>query len=751
MQQNQEESYNIQGLLSKIDTYNKNIKNNIEDIDLKYMIDDVFNWCQVLAAKMDPLYGNNKNGEPILLTQDVKSNLIDVYKNLNEATQNVIKTKPQAKNDKAFVEMTQYIDNLITKDIQAVVNAKNDVSLPDTIRNGRSVQAHLNSADCKKTGNSMNTRIIYEKGGKNYVFTQNNYFDPDKTLNKLSDKYLKGYPEYADFFKKMMKFENYKDLTDNTTLYNLNSNKIVLPLNYIENQNPPAYNAIVKSGAVKEYQKFSKDPNFYAVFLNFCEDARNTTFSIQYNNNYMHIQKDEPINDRNNAMSAIASLFNQDQLIVHSEPAKIELDGNIIEGNVMNFADGADLHTAKVDDPLYNLELKDVDTPEAKKSICDLQVIDYICANMDRHHENLFYKIDENNKLIGIQGIDNDSSFNTKGEKYYRKGQNFSVGYGNMTVISESMANLICNTPASMVDIILKGSKMSEKAHDMAVERFNVLKGMLIDVDRARKVKKFDDIRMNNENCTPDDAVINIIPDDKWDQFPIDSLAGLDFRRPKHNLFQTVAKVPNITKKRKTHYFNELRDYQKPKMDLHAAMKGNAYIFNDFDKLIDANNSKIRGSSPQYEAVITELANFMKYQKTINFDNHTKNVDEFKEKLESLKQTVDTYVNKKYEDKKKKEFNTYTKNRVHTMERFSEFIRNTLINVTDLNSKFEDGRTRVNEKIDYLKAQKVKPMDNNEELKKDVSMEQNNEISTSRINNPSINNPNKNKDLTNNH
>jgi len=43
--------------------------------------------------------------------------------------------------------------------------------------------------------------------------------------------------------------------------------------------------------------------------------------------------------------------------------------------------------------------------------IADLQVLDYICGNIDRHGGNLFYQFDDDGKLIGVQGIDNDSSF----------------------------------------------------------------------------------------------------------------------------------------------------------------------------------------------------------------------------------------------------------------------------------------------------------------------------------------------------
>ena len=55
------------------------------------------------------------------------------------------------------------------------------------------------------------------------------------------------------------------------------------------------------------------------------------------------------------------------------------------------------------------------ETGAAKSQMADLQVLDLICGNVDRHSRNIFYDIreDENHRLYlaGIQGIDNDTSF----------------------------------------------------------------------------------------------------------------------------------------------------------------------------------------------------------------------------------------------------------------------------------------------------------------------------------------------------
>ena len=49
------------------------------------------------------------------------------------------------------------------------------------------------------------------------------------------------------------------------------------------------------------------------------------------------------------------------------------------------------------------------------QQLSDIEVLDFICGNVDRHMGNLIYTV-ENNKIVSVKGVDNDSSFgNLKG------------------------------------------------------------------------------------------------------------------------------------------------------------------------------------------------------------------------------------------------------------------------------------------------------------------------------------------------
>ena len=89
----------------------------------------------------------------------------------------------------------------------------------------------------------------------------------------------------------------------------------------------------------------------------------------------------------------------------------------------------------------------------AKQNIylADMQVLDYLCGNVDRHGANLVYQLDDNGKIIGIQGIDNDSSFARFSGQM--KAVNRLFGLEQMNVMSagpwEPFSRFVCSQASS--------------------------------------------------------------------------------------------------------------------------------------------------------------------------------------------------------------------------------------------------------------------------------------------------------------
>ena len=185
------------------------------------------------------------------------------------------------------------------------------------------------------------------------------------------------------------------------------------------------------------------------------------------------------VDSRNSAMSAVADLLHMPNVIGRSRPMVLrDKDGNEIEGTF----------TAEVlgEDPMnLSHEAKDVDEKafegtngKALKDLADLQVLDFICGNVDRTFANMFYKLDKNHKLAGSTGIDNDCSLGTyipkAGESFKRL-----AGLDYMLAVSESTYQRVMALDGDALKYALRGFGLSEKELNAAAKRLELLQDAL--------------------------------------------------------------------------------------------------------------------------------------------------------------------------------------------------------------------------------------------------------------------------------
>ena len=193
--------------------------------------------------------------------------------------------------------------------------------------------------------------------------------------------------------------------------------------------------------------------------------------------------------DRKNAgMSMVAELLGVPQLICHSRPMKLKgPDGEIVDGTFMAFADGVDPHKPGHEGLFVDSNsLKGTDG-RGVEAIADLQVLDYICGNVDRHGGNVFYQIDEKGKLIGVQGIDNDSSFGRIIPQEAKDKVRRIVTPYSMGAISKTMADKLMNLTGPELAFTLRGT-IDEPSIEKACKRLAVLQHC-IKVSRERLPK----------------------------------------------------------------------------------------------------------------------------------------------------------------------------------------------------------------------------------------------------------------------
>lgn len=169
-------------------------------------------------------------------------------------------------------------------------------------------------------------------------------------------------------------------------------------------------------------------------------------------------------------------------LLASAEPMEIIVGGKKVEGVFMEAAEGSDLGRLKKDDPLYDINILSVENPEFLQQITDLQVLDFICGNVDRHKENMVYQLKSTEGkapvFVGVKGIDNDCAFGTpkivEGKQIMRM-----VNPDFMQYITPAMAVKVNELKKDMFILALKNNGITEKEIDAAWDRVGKVRDAL--------------------------------------------------------------------------------------------------------------------------------------------------------------------------------------------------------------------------------------------------------------------------------
>jgi hypothetical protein len=123
------------------------------------------------------------------------------------------------------------------------------------------------------------------------------------------------------------------------------------------------------------------------------------------------MSENQSISGRNAAMSRVAKLLGVSDVIAESKNAKIIQDGKTKRGNIMVEAKGESPLEMK---EKGDLQKTDVSSGELQRQLVNLQLLDTLCGQTDRHLGNYFMQ-QENGRATGITAIDNDIAFGKKG------------------------------------------------------------------------------------------------------------------------------------------------------------------------------------------------------------------------------------------------------------------------------------------------------------------------------------------------
>jgi Domain of unknown function (DUF4157) len=214
-------------------------------------------------------------------------------------------------------------------------------------------------------------------------------------------------------------------------------------------------------------------------------------------------QANVTLGNRNIAMYKLSVLL-ETGVIPRTERASVRNEAGVLRtGSVMNLEKGTELKALiasveieekkEKDREEYTpaAELRDFHGDEmlmskaAQRDMSNLQIIDAIAGQIDRHAGNIIVTMDERGKIIGLKGIDNDLAFgiNTEADSY----QPLSHNRGFPELIDHKMAESIKKIEGKNIEEALEGY-LTKQEIDKTVERFLAVKRYVMDEENAKHI-----------------------------------------------------------------------------------------------------------------------------------------------------------------------------------------------------------------------------------------------------------------------
>ena len=193
-----------------------------------------------------------------------------------------------------------------------------------------------------------------------------------------------------------------------------------------------------------------------------------------------NIKQGSRLDDRNSAMSKTASLLGVSKVLCGAVPMRYRDErGKIVEGTFMEMSKGVDCFNPGS----FKREADMGSLDHNQGFLCDLadlEALDFICGNTDRHMGNMMLTFDDGDpaKITGVQGIDNDLSFGVHcADKRLRN----MTEPKEMLVMRQSTAEKIKALTPAQLKFALREYNLSEDELNAAAKRLKFMQKKIDD------------------------------------------------------------------------------------------------------------------------------------------------------------------------------------------------------------------------------------------------------------------------------
>ena len=515
---------------------------------------------EALNKLMDEYSELDSFGLPKTMTAEMKKTLCDSIIKTAMSGENYLKNARQAaKNDpqidisKGVPGMIGKLQGMLAQDYEAI-NAydpeKNAKSMPEVLEDARSVVVDFRKGSLKRLGASLSSRLAInvvnsKKENLCGVFTKASKIDFLGRFNQAIENTVnrvRNFEEKELLREILPKYKDYMIKKDPSLAGKEDG--------YFANMFVrEACGETVENSAGNEVSSECLDDLLDRIGIG--HDKLNYSYNelcsqlsplndgvAQVNLKLAGIKDGSRLDVNNTGMSVVAGVLGKSKLLVRAMPMKLrDENGEVMDGTFMDYSKGLALNEQDMSDYKALSSTPFNGSGGAfLRQLADVQVIDYICGNVDRHFGNLMYQTNAKGKIIGVQAIDNDLSFGLfKGATDRRKEM---PGLGNMNCITKSTADKIKAMDPDMLRFSLRGRGLSDEQIEFAAER-------LVDIKQAiQQGEKHYEGRNDvfNDPNPFDKGYLRVIPDEHFSKLSIDKMyiKSKDGKEDQYNLFNEV-------------------------------------------------------------------------------------------------------------------------------------------------------------------------------------------------------------------
>ncbi len=437
---------------------------------------------------------------------------------------------------------------------------KEPVTLPELIAKSRSQAVDLGEQASVTVSGQANARQHIKVKNGNTI--EEGYFTPTQNLNfstypyELMDSLEHKYgPNYKPILDKLREKTPEQLVGRNWVFYrglgnaeNMTPEQIKTEL--LDNVHSYEFEDLGVTERIRS--KAEKDPKY----LNFLEELTSgmRKHAIDYQcfkeGGRLRLKDGANIDKRNIGLFRVAKMIGHEDLVAESKPMIVIQNGKPVSGTFMKHSEGVCVHEAKNGDAILKYNRANLCNPRVYPKIAAMQVIDFICGNVDRNPGNMLFIFDKPGKkdalIQDIKMIDNDLAFGNAHKFTRLPNDGVFILPKDMKVIPESTYNAMKVMDRDTFRLELADCGLSKEEIDHAWER---------KTDLQNKIEMDKGFFQDKPKGQLQAEKIRIIPDEDWELYRIDDLKKAKINPADEfvdnpNQFNVLVAAPHLAKQK---------------------------------------------------------------------------------------------------------------------------------------------------------------------------------------------------------